>query len=63
MKCERCGTGAKGLNLFDYYATCSKNLCDECMKKGCCGRVPAVSGNETETVDELLGEDDADPED
>ncbi len=59
MKCERCGAGAKGYGLLDYCAKCSKNLCDDCMKKGCCGIVPAQSGmgddcgEETQTT--LLG--------
>jgi hypothetical protein len=43
-KCERCGKAPSGYTLFDYCAHCSKNLCDDCMTKGCCGHVPAVSG-------------------
>lgn len=55
MKCERCGgvghwTDKAGRehvqDLLDYCATCSKNLCEKCMAKGCCGKVPAVSGQD-----------------
>lgn len=47
MKCERGGCNAEtsGYDLFDYCATCSKNLCPEHMAKGCCHKIPAVSGN------------------
>ncbi len=47
-QCERCRskTAANTYNLFDYCAKCSKNLCPTCMKEGCCGVVPAVSGME-----------------
>jgi len=49
--CEHCGTtkpapDAADFALFDYCAECSRNLCDECMKKGCCGRNPALSGTD-----------------
>lgn len=44
MQCERCNKETKGYELFDYCATCGKNLCDEHMKAGCCGVVPAASG-------------------
>lgn len=51
--CERCGTRspgktAGGFALFDYCAVCSRDLCDSCMVKGCCGNVPARSGNAEE---------------
>lgn len=42
--CERCGTTETGFNLLDYCAVCSKDLCPACMKLGCCGHVPALSG-------------------
>lgn len=45
MTCERCGAETKGWALFDYCAHCSMNLCPDCMKKGCCGIIPAASGN------------------
>lgn len=45
MKCERCGASVKGWDLLDYCANCSKNLCESCMGKGCCGNVPAISGS------------------
>lgn len=44
MKCERCGRSPKGYELFDYCAECSRNLCGDCMAQGCCGNVPATSG-------------------
>ena len=53
--CERCGgQGSKivegpfagSTHSLDYCAVCSKDLCDECMKRGCCGNVPAKSGLE-----------------
>jgi hypothetical protein len=52
-RCERCGTTrpgktAGGFALFDYCAVCSRDLCDECMGKGCCGNTPARSGNADE---------------
>jgi hypothetical protein len=46
MKCERCHKESAGYAVHDYCRTCSKNLCDDCMAKGCCGAVPAVSGME-----------------
>lgn len=52
-KCERCGAKPKndpnGLpQLLDYCAVCSKDLCPDCMAKGCCGNVPARSGENDE---------------
>lgn len=53
MKCERCGEGdtytddagnTYTVDLLDYCASCSKNLCTKCMSQGCCGSVPAESG-------------------
>lgn len=44
--CERCGAKPTGFRLLDYCAECSRDLCDECMEEGCCGNVPAISGNE-----------------
>lgn len=45
--CENCkkraGSGGR-MGLHDFCAACGKNLCDDCMKKGCCGNVPARSG-------------------
>jgi hypothetical protein len=59
--CERCGAakprpdaGPFEVGVFDYCAFCSKDLCDACMAKGCCGHTPAVSG---------MGEDHSDNED
>lgn len=43
-RCERCGVLHSFLTL-DYCAACSRNLCDKCMKLGCCGFVPAKSGD------------------
>jgi hypothetical protein len=52
-RCERCGARspkpeAGPYALFDYCAECSRDLCDACMAKGCCGNVPAKSGMECE---------------
>lgn len=49
-RCERCGAtspspDAGPYELFDYCAVCSRDLCDRCMADGCCGNVPALSGN------------------
>lgn len=53
--CSGCNKHAKAYDLFDYCAECSKNLCSDCMKKGCCENVPAKSGmndDASETDDE-----------
>ena len=47
--CERCraskpSPGASPFDGLDYCAECSRDLCDACMEKGCCGHVPARSG-------------------
>lgn len=55
MECERCHTNTPedGYELFDYCANCSRNLCDQCMEKGCCGKSPADSGTKADnTVDQ-----------
>ena len=50
--CERCGAKASGeYELFDYCAQCSRNLCDACMEKGCCGHKPAKSGMAADDVE------------
>ena len=46
MECEKCKAKPEGYNLFDYCADCLETLCPKCMKDGCCGEVPAVSGME-----------------
>jgi hypothetical protein len=55
-KCERCGATVPldpdSFELMDYCAVCSKNLCPACMAKGCCGNVPAKSGNLADYGDE-----------
>lgn len=56
-KCERCGAkrsrpDAGPYDLLDYCAHCSKDLCDACMAKGCCGHVPADSGLATDGAEE-----------
>lgn len=49
-KCETC---RKKIDFpSDYCAECGKNLCDECMKKGCCGSVPAKSGADEDNIEE-----------
>lgn len=52
--CERCQAKvpAGSFALFDYCVTCNKNLCDSCMKKGCCGVEPAASGMEADEEDD-----------
>lgn len=47
-QCERCGykVPADSYVLLDYCGACSTNLCDSCMTKGCCGNVPARSGEQ-----------------
>lgn len=47
-KCERCGKATTGYDLHDYCAACSRNLCDPCMAAGCCGSVPAKSGQDAD---------------
>lgn len=42
-ECERCKKYV-GSGDIDYCAHCSKDLCPECMGKGCCGYIPADSG-------------------
>jgi len=49
--CERCGKAPLGYDLLDYCAECSRDLCDKCMERGCCGHIPAISG-EAEDVAE-----------
>ena len=55
--CEKCGSKgsrikegpfAGSYESLDYCAECSKDLCDSCMAKGCCGKVPAESGMEAD---------------
>lgn len=57
-KCERCGAAPEGeYGLLDYCATCSKDLCGACMAKGCCGKVPAESGQSNDADRDMLGDD------
>jgi hypothetical protein len=46
MHCERCGLfpWPAGADRFDYCGECGANLCAQCMREGCCGSVPALSG-------------------
>lgn len=44
MKCERCPKTTQGFDLFDYCATCGRNLCPGCAEEGCCGVKPMASG-------------------
>jgi hypothetical protein len=56
-KCERCGAKPEGkYGLLDYCAQCSKDLCPKCMAKGCCGKIPADSG---QAADDAASEDEA----
>jgi hypothetical protein len=52
-KCERCGAKIEP-GEADYCAICSKDLCTECMVKGCCGNVPALSGMGEEYGDDKI---------
>lgn len=52
--CERCGKHV-GFCEIDYCPTCSKDLCDECMAKGCCGKVPCPSGMEEDLGNDETG--------
>lgn len=53
-RCERCNRQHHNpLGLWDYCASCYKNLCDRCMDQGCCGNVPAESGQDQDCVDSL----------
>ena len=52
--CEECGSSPSKApdgvpHLLDYCAVCSRDLCAGCMKKGCCGNVPALSENDDES--------------
>ena len=47
--CEKCGATPPGYQLWDYCAVCSKDLCPACIKAGCCGHTPALSGSEADT--------------
>jgi hypothetical protein len=51
-RCEKCGATAKGFGLLDYCAECSAALCDDCMARGHCGKVPAESGTERDYGDD-----------
>lgn len=61
MKCERCPATAGGYLLFDYCAICSRNLCEKCMTKGCCGATPAQSGMARDDGEEEQGPENAQP--
>lgn len=65
-KCERCGGVGEMIksgpfagtpHSLDYCAVCSKDLCEKCMAKGCCGNVPAKSGNAADNGDDGDGDD------
>lgn len=54
--CERCGASSPSpeagqFALFSYCAECSQDLCDACMRKGCCGHVPARDGSDEDYDD------------
>jgi len=46
--CKACGEvpGPKALALYDFCGVCGKDLCQDCMMKGCCDITPAESGLE-----------------
>lgn len=53
-RCERCGFTDNPVSyaLMDYCVDCGKNLCEECIAKGCCGAKPARSGMEEDSDDD-----------
>jgi len=57
-KCERCGKPEVHSNDLTqcrhvgYCEVCSRNLCDACIAKGCCGNVPALDGEREEAADD-----------
>lgn len=57
--CDRCGVQEEpdSYDLLDYCAVCSTNLCDKCMKKGCCGNTPAKSGTNEDINEDFDGEE------
>ena len=56
--CERCGASPQDdygeYGLYDHCASCSKNLCEKCIKQGCCGHVPALSGRADDRIEAEL---------
>jgi hypothetical protein len=59
QQCERCQETipAWSYALMDYCADCQQSLCEKCMRQGCCGHVPAISGQTIDFEDELAGTD------
>ncbi len=51
-KCERCGKRIEALE-HDYCAVCSRDLCEECMARGCCGNIPARPGLMADYAEEI----------
>lgn len=56
-QCENCGYEVSkcSFTLLDYCLVCSKTLCDNCMKKGCCGNIPAKSGEDEDYSENGFG--------
>jgi hypothetical protein len=59
--CERCGSRGEMITTgpfagmyqgLDYCAKCSRDLCSKCMSEGCCGSIPAKSGNEEDNEED-----------
>jgi hypothetical protein len=48
--CERCGRYVIFWSI-DYCAVCFKDLCPECMQKGHCGNIPALSGRDADGIE------------
>lgn len=56
FECEECGVKAhQWPDIYDFCVKCSRNLCDACMAKGCCGSVPAASGLDVISEEFLAG--------
>ena len=51
--CEK-RLASSSVSFMDYCARCAKNLCGDCMKNGCCGKVPARSGKQFDCDDEAI---------
>lgn len=51
QRCEGCGTSMRAYEL-DSCIECGAQLCEACMRDGCCGNQPAVSAHELDEPSE-----------
>ncbi|MBN1204358.1 MAG: hypothetical protein JXB05_05490 [Myxococcaceae bacterium] len=42
--CAACERRGKAYEIFDWCAHCERSLCPGCLQEGCCGSLPARSG-------------------